>query len=259
VIKIAKPATAPDILLSTGKTRRASLCSLYSRYSDDYESGTRKFTFDGRVYGHDSVKATLVSAQHRKCCYCESRIGFEGDIEHYRPKAGCCQAKGEPVTKPEYYWLAYEWNNLLLSCKVCNQTFKQNSFPLVDPTRRAKSHKDDISQEDPLLINPAESNPELHIAFRQEIAYPIDDNPLGTATILTLGLNRPNLTELRLQRLQELARLHALIALEGKDQTPGLQDLINSAKAKLDQAVADSAEFASMSRCAAKTHFRSDF
>ena len=33
--------------------------------------------------------------QHRKCCYCESRVPCHfNDVEHYRPKAAARQARG---------------------------------------------------------------------------------------------------------------------------------------------------------------------
>ena len=63
-----------------------------------------------------------------KCAYCEDRIVSTqpGDIEHYRPK-GCVTNEdgsrvmvdangGKKVPHPGYYWLAYEWTNLLYAC-----------------------------------------------------------------------------------------------------------------------------------------------
>ena len=74
-----------------------------------------------------------------------------GDVEHYRPKAGYRQDAEDPLGRPGYYWLAYEWSNLLFCCQICNQRFKRNLFPLVDPARRAETHHDDLSSEQPLF------------------------------------------------------------------------------------------------------------
>ena len=68
------------------------------------------------------------------------------------------------MEQPGYFWLAYVWENLFFACQLCNQTFKQNLFPLANPTkRRARSHMDDLSAEEPLLIHPADRGAEhLH-------------------------------------------------------------------------------------------------
>ncbi|MEZ5007772.1 MAG: hypothetical protein R2753_06420 [Chitinophagales bacterium] len=66
---------------------------------------------------YDIWKKELVNSQGKKCCYCEKPID-KGDLEHYRPKKGWKQNNGAAMTKPGYYWLAYRWRNLLLSCKI---------------------------------------------------------------------------------------------------------------------------------------------
>ena len=261
MILIAKPEAAPAILLSKGKAARKKLCLSYSLHPQDYQQGNRTFTFSASIYGADTVKQALMLAQHDKCAFCESKIGTDGDVEHFRPKAGCRQGQRQPLIKPGYYWLAYDWSNLLLACPACNQRFKRNYFPLADPNRRARSHQDDISKEDPLFINPADldRDPERHIAFRQEIPYAIDDNAPGKETILALGLGREILNERRRDRLKLLATLHDLLAFDGIAPTPKAQQAIDRAKVLLHQAVTSSAEFASMARCAAQSNFQIDF
>ena len=63
-----------------------------------------------------------------KCAYCERHC--KAEIEHYRPKAGI----SEDGTHPGYYWLCYEWSNLLPSCHECNASGgKMNQFPVRGP------------------------------------------------------------------------------------------------------------------------------
>jgi hypothetical protein len=71
------------------------------------------------VYGHDHVRAALEKLFCDKCAYCESKItpGFAWEVEHFRPK----KSVAERPDHPGYYWLAYEWTNLLPSCTLCNQ------------------------------------------------------------------------------------------------------------------------------------------
>ena len=206
MIRIHKPAEVPEVLTRQGKRRRDRMCRDYDRSPADYDSRTKKFTFDSSLYGHREVKEALATTQHGKCCFCETKIGKDGDVEHYRPKACYSQDRGDTLHGPGYYWLAYEWSNLLLSCSICNQRYKKNLFPLSDPAQRATSHHGDLTAEDPLLIHPVEQDPEEFISFRREIPYPIDGNPYGTATIEVLGLRREGLNERRRELLDKLAR-----------------------------------------------------
>ncbi len=213
-----------------------------------YEAGQREFVFDAAVYGHSTVKAALITAQHGKCCFCERKIGAEGDVEHFRPKGGFRQGKRTSVGKPGYYWLAYEWANLLWACPICNQRFKGNLFPLRDPTTRASNHHSDLTQEEPLFINPAEVDPAKQIGFRQEVAYPINGSKHAKETIEALGLNRPNLSEERRDHLSILAHMRGVLGLEGFAKTAKGRVILEAARLFLEQATLDSAKFAAMAR-----------
>ncbi|AUX44887.1 uncharacterized protein SOCE26_063570 [Sorangium cellulosum] len=75
-----------------------------------------------------------------------------------------------PVERPGYYWLAYEWDNLLFSCGICNGTHKRNLFPLGNPEKRARSRRAKLSVEEPLLVHPAQEEPEQLVGYRDEYA-----------------------------------------------------------------------------------------
>jgi len=236
-------AEEPEILRSKGKAKQLALCAAY-------EQGTGTFSFDSRIYAHETVKETLVTMQHGKCCFCEAKILHVsyGDIEHYRPKAGYQQDSSESLQKPGYYWLAYVWDNLLLSCTLCNQQYKKNLFPLLHPGKIALSHHDDITAEQPLLINPAVVNPQDYIGFRAEIPYAINGNAYGKATITILGLGRDNLNEARRTKLAEIAVLFDLIILANNRSDPELHALAGEARKKLDDDVSPTAEYSAMVR-----------
>jgi hypothetical protein len=145
--------------------------------------------------------------------------------------------------------LAYEWSNLLLSCQLCNQRFKQNLFPLLNPADRAKSHKDDITKEKPVLVNPEIDDPKSHITFDRDMASPVKGDERGDATIKQLGLNRPDLLEQRaklfvlLKRINDLSRSGVPTAIE------------KEAEAFLLRFAEDSAEYAGMVRAAIRVQF----
>ena len=260
MIRIEKTAEqAPSVLRIKGKSRRRVNSSLYTRFSNDYDNGTRKFKLDSAIYAHKTVKDKLQLIQHNKCCFCESRIDHIsfGDVEHFRPKAGYRQKASDSLARPGYYWLAYEWNNLLLSCQLCNQRFKRNLFPLSENSQRAKTHKDDLRAESPLFINPTTSNPEQHISFRAEIPYSIDGNSQAQTTISSLGLDREALNEQRRDRLAKLKVLFDLVQLaKTQSDNQALQALAVEARQELNQAIIPSAEYSAMARAAINSEFQ---
>ena len=212
MIKVDKPQNPPAILRNRGATETLKMKDLYDASPASYKNGTKKFEFDSGIYGAKSVKKSLLKAQNNKCCFCESKITHiaYGDVEHFRPKAGYRQEHGDPLGRPGYYWAAYDWSNLYASCQICNQRFKRNLFPLSNPTERAFDHHESIEQEVPVLIDPGKIDPENHIAFREEIAFPINDSDPGKETIRNIGINRDELSEVRrdyLEKMKVLAKV----------------------------------------------------
>ena len=256
MIKITKPTQAPAILRTRGSRKRAAHCADYLRHQTEYDTGALTFKFASDIYGDATVKQTLIDAQHGKCAFCERKTGADGDVEHFRPKAACRQAKNAPLLRPGYYWLAYDWDNLLLSCSACNQRHKGSLFPLTEPVKRAASHVADIARETPLFLHPAQQDPEQFISFRKEIPFAINGSPIGKATIEALGLNRELLNEARRDRLNHLIALRRIVQEEAKLSTNAEgQELVNHAKKFLALAVTDAGEFAAMARAAAQEDF----
>jgi hypothetical protein len=201
----------------------------------------------------------------RKCAYCESTLELDrylGDAEHYRPKGNVTNKKnratrvrvvvkldnGEDIDHPGYFWLAYDWRNLMPACSDCNSgAAKVDQFPaeqcclmvrlteqelkeLVDVPIQSKKFKDlyylspaDLDmRERPLLLNPLNPppnrNPRNHLVFG--VAGKVvskDKSPIGTHTIEVFKLDRPTLEKFR-QKEQEKIRLIYYSALfEGDD------------------------------------------
>jgi len=199
VIRVVKSADPPAKLCKEGARETKSLCDAFDSAPDDHLVGTKTFEFKSKIYGHSSVKDALLSAQHGKCCFCESKVPHvsHGDVEHFRPKAGFQQLVTDKLGRPGYYWLAYDWDNLFFCCQICNQRHKKNLFPLLRPKRRARSHGDSIADEEPLFISPSEPQVEKLIRFREEYPYAVRGNRRAKATIEQLGLTREDLAEKR--------------------------------------------------------------
>ena len=152
---------------------------------------------------HTVVRETLKKAQNGKCCFCEGKFAAfaAADVEHYRPKGAVRQKEKSKAVLPGYFWLAYSWENLYWCCQVCNRSNKRDFFPLKDPAKRARSHADNLAEEEPLILDPGGlDDPSEHIGFHQELAVGLTE--VGTNTIQLIGLNRAALVEERLTRLR---------------------------------------------------------
>jgi hypothetical protein len=83
------------------------------------------------------AKDQLLVETHDKCAYCETptKVVDYGDVEHFRPKS-------------KYWWLAYSYENYLVSCAICNQKYKSNEFFIRDEKNRLKGIDVDASLTD---------------------------------------------------------------------------------------------------------------
>ena len=179
----------------------------------------------------------LKNVFHNKCAYCETRIDrFYGDAEHYRPKgavkyrvrvadideektARAEREAGVLRDHPGYFWLAYNWQNLVPSCSFCNSgEGKQNQFPVrkhyvlwkrCTPQQvlqlRDKAYPraagsdlyylgptDLDEEEDPELLHPYRDRPEEHIGFESG-GHVSARTPRGERSIQVYHLDDPNL------------------------------------------------------------------
>ena len=115
-------------------------------------------------------------------------------------------------------------------------------FPLSDPETRARSHRDNVEAERPLLVDPASEEPRQHIRFRGSASEPLTER--GRETIRVLGLNRSDLEEDRRERLDILDVLRETVRLgERVGEAP-----VERARNLLEHAVRPVAKYSSMAR-----------
>jgi len=176
-------------------------------------------------------KNEFSKAQNKKCAYCEMPVigGHPGDVEHFFPKGEVWELHEDPKTwgiertdlstvqgrkhnvlsEWGYWWLAYDWNNYLLACLVCNQYWKLSFFPVADTPRSLPPTK--VIKEQALLLNPFDRkyDPADHLYFDDlgQISA-LNKSPRGLATIQTCGLDRESL---RYWRIQNASRAHFLV------------------------------------------------
>ena len=196
---------------------------------------------------------------HFRCAYCEWPLEtdrYEGDAEHYRPKgrvtwrdpagavhiARCRLPDGTDVDHPGYFWLAYDWRNLVPVCSACNSGLgKVDQFPVgkthvlhVDEAAAgfvagqipAREHALEAwksprsyflpparldALETPLLLTPLNPTPERepgkHLRYGiGGLVVALDGSELGSKSIEVYQLKRDKL-RIRRQEAQEVLQM----------------------------------------------------
>ncbi|KAA6342698.1 hypothetical protein EZS27_009570 [termite gut metagenome] len=160
----------------------------------------------------NELKKYLHEIFHGKCGYCE--IGIEtptqGTVDRYRPHNGVRDNK--EYYQDLYWWLTFEWDNLVYCCKECNQ-YKANYFPIKG--KRAIHKNDDLTKEERLLLNPYEDNPEEHFYYNHE-GFILAKTYEAEQTIELLRLNdRTSLIESRKKAKREIIDLLEKVVQKG--------------------------------------------
>jgi hypothetical protein len=212
---------------------------------------TMPINFNDQIWGN--LKDWLLrNVFHEKCAYCETPLLRSSmHAEHYRPKGGVKyrqegQKKLQQATAqdgaqlvidhPGYFWLAYDWRNLLPSCAYCNSNEgKLNQFPILktfvllkplQPAELAGLHEAPIESkiwpgyyylkpadlddlEGPELLHPYYDDPAQHLGFGiKGIEFALEDtpgvvSPKGDNSIKVYNLSDARLREARFSEQQK--------------------------------------------------------
>lgn len=218
-----------------------------ANFSNEEKLTDKKFGFE--VYRDRELVDALEKVFGKKCAYCEGNFAHvtPKDIEHFRPKSEIGTDNG--TLRPGYFWLACEWENLLVSCPDCNRSRnhdvpgqaekvklgKETQFPLSDEQFRLRKQGSLVNEEGVrLLIDPCTDDPEQHLTFDEKglIHARSDGNgqlsAKGIASITVFALQRKDLVEDRLRVLNllrawasemgELAEIHNEFVALGASQ-----------------------------------------
>ena len=167
----------PEVLTNKAKAEHDKA---HKHYITDGETKA----FDHKLFKNLEVKTAIETLFNGKCAYCESRVDKTSpvDKEHFRPKTSVKNKDTGDVIRG-YYWLAADWDNLLLACAHCNRTGthkdvegeefvsgKLDYFPLADESKRATAKGSNLKAEEKvrLIINPCEDKPENSIAYNED-------------------------------------------------------------------------------------------
>lgn len=257
-----KAATHPEVLYGKGEQigtcklvgETTKLEELYISNPEQFDgTGDKNFSVKSDIYGHPDIKAALKIAQEGKCCFCEAKVPHicPGDVEHFRPKRAYSQGAGHATQKPGYFWLTYNWDNLLFCCEQCNRRDKANLFPLQDDAVRVKSSAEDLSAETPLFIHPVSEDPAQFITFNEEVAAPVtagDQRAKWTIETLQLNEDTPDgKMDRRKEFLAKLKSIHRLASLPlGHPDIPEASVL--TARQQMSDALGPKKQYTNMAR-----------
>ena len=140
-------------------------------YQDRLSTGFTSAAFDPSIYATENIETALRTTSGGRCAWCESLIEQNhAQIGHYRQPYG--YHNNLVLERNGYFDLAYRMDNLIYTCKTCNENYKQAHFPTVG------KHAPEISlgHEQTLLINPYLEDPRQYIRFNPLTghAYPYD-------------------------------------------------------------------------------------
>lgn len=227
---------AESVAISPAKTTHERRMQVIN--DNAYPPTSKSRNYDNR-YKTDDIKTALNGIYHGKCAFCETK-SESMHVEHFRPKRG------------GYYWLAYSWDNLLLSCPTCN-TNKGDEFPLAEGG--VKTHfvttDDNIrdinvlssgydQSELPLLVNPeTATNEELGALVFTKDGKISSNNPRMAQTITQCKLHRAALCQRRKDVWDDLCReIRCLALCHGQHKeafADSIKGLIWSFKQKADE------------------------
>ncbi|MEM6484176.1 MAG: hypothetical protein AAF662_04240 [Pseudomonadota bacterium] len=272
MIPLERNRTEDDIHANFLETNRVEFeTELMNNQRSIAKGDLDKHSFKGGRW--TKAKPQLVLDTHGKCAYCETptTVVAYGAVEHYRPKS-------------KYWWIAYCYDNYLMSCTLCNSKYKVAKFSIkssklkcpvrirantsdsyigryagklgpdpLDKNGAVNDFKQEHLEERPYLPNPYVDDPddfyawELDDTLRQVkliAAEGIEDaEQVVKAAEEDLGLNRPELLDLRYQTLTAY-RIYLKVT-----QSPGIDArLLADTQAELAKMTEPGAAYAGMVR-----------
>lgn len=184
-----------------------------------------------------ALRAEFSAYSHGKCWYVECKNpGTDDDIDHFRPKSGV----KEDATHPGYFWFAFDWMNLRLSCHRANRPRinpggagtggKAGHFPLVNPAARAFTPAEGKGQEVPALLDPTDPHDVAMLTFQQNGEVALSPQFKGQAAAeakfaasrLILHLDWPAFREARVVLYNQIERTVDRLVREAPNDDPNV-------------------------------------
>lgn len=144
MIKLERPSK-PQVLVDNAANWTRDLMLLVAKYKEYKSIPEKEKESAVKHYRHSDIKEALRISSFNKCAFCEGIPGKTGfaEIEHFYPKG-------------DYTDKTFEWDNLLYSCKQCNNN---------------KLGHDTVREP---IINPYKTDPQGLFTYKDIMIYPVD-------------------------------------------------------------------------------------
>ncbi|WP_054177723.1 HNH endonuclease [Trabulsiella odontotermitis] len=222
MIKLERPAK-PQVLVDNAAEWTRNLMSLVAKYKEYKKIPEKEKEAILKYYRHPDIKEALRKSSFDKCAFCEGIPGKTGfaEIEHFYPKS-------------DYTDKAFEWDNLLYSCKQCNNN-KLSHDTMREP-----------------IINPYDIDPQGAFTYQDIMIYPVDGplKEVAKKTIEVCGLADGRLFSARADVLVSLRNFESDIQEALNDYKEADTDKkrssrirkINNALGKIDELIQPQAQ-----------------
>jgi len=167
---------------------------------------------------HRSHLADMVHQEFAgACAFCERPVDPSDGVSHFRPLSVDGDHDGEGYAD-HYSWLAYEWLNLFLICRIC-QKQRRDRFYVMGKRARFLATFDEVrAEERPLLIDPTIDNPASHLSFLVSgECIPKRNSAKGKVTVDLLALNDDELVHRRLEAIETVVGAWQTALQDGAD------------------------------------------
>ncbi|MDM8564697.1 HNH endonuclease [Candidatus Halobeggiatoa sp. HSG11] len=170
------------------------------------------------------IRQKLLQMSNETCVYCGIKIDdVTMDVDHYLPSS-------------LFPYLAYSWDNLVPSCKKCNQNIKSDFSPASLTGKKIVENilSDNIEHElvydkkqlldsvNDRLIEPTFDNPEEHLEFNPEFYFYENKTKIGEITIRKFFVHKEVA-----EKWEELSKFIKKTIINSKNEQAAL-DMIKS-------------------------------
>ncbi len=216
---------APDCLNNSIEDSKIKKRKFYDQLRDNNGKIKPRWNTTCKEGGEISkIRQTLLEMSNKTCVYCGDKIDNTSmDIDHYLPSS-------------KFPYLAYCWDNLLPSCKICNQHSKSDFFPksLTEKTIIEKILSDtfqhdfiydkehilnNIAQDD-RLVEPTLDNPDEHLEFNPAFYFYESKTKIGELTN-TKFFSHKEVAE----KWEKWSKLIQQLIINSKNETAALETL----------------------------------
>lgn len=158
----------------------------------------RSRTQEENIGVEEEILLALEDEFNGKCAFCDQNTEREDlvpTIHRFRPRRLAKNLNNE-ISSDHYHWYAYEWKNLYLACRNCNE-HKSAYFPVASQRAGKATPIEKVDEvEERVFIDPCIDDPEEFFFYENDGSIR-SNNQYGQVTINLFKLNRIHLRNRR--------------------------------------------------------------